>query len=74
MTKAKKAIILSVATALTMGAQYMNDAAAIAAMEDIEDELGGKTIRMAAKPMPADIEALLRQTEVSTGGVKRVRR
>ena len=71
MKTTKKSIILSVATALTMGAQYMNDAAACAAMADIEAELGGKVIRMNAKPMPTDIAELLKRTEVSTGGVKR---
>ncbi len=69
----KKSIILSVATALTMGAQYQNDAAARAAMADMEAAFG-KVIRMDAKPMPADIEALLEKTEVSTTGTKRVMR
>ena len=66
----KKSIILSVATALTMGAQYMNDEAACAAMADMETAFGGKVIRMDAKPMPADIAALLCQSEVSTTATK----
>jgi len=71
----KKSIILSVATALTMGAQYQNDAAARAAMADMEAAFGSKVIRMDAKPMPKDIQAhiaqLMRQGEVSTTATKR---
>ena len=69
MTKSQ--IILSVATALTMGAQFMNDEAARAAMADMETAFGGKVIRMDAKPMPKDIARLLQQTEVSTTAKKR---
>lgn len=66
----KKSIILSVATALTMGAQYQNDAAARAAMADMEAAFGGKVIRMDAKPMPKDIARLLGVNEVSTTATK----
>ena len=57
----KKSIILSVATALTMGAQYQNDEAAMAAMADMNDAFGDKVISMAAMPMPTDIAAMLMQ-------------
>lgn len=57
----KKSIILSVATALTMGAKYQNNEAAMAAMADMDAAFGNKVISMAAMPMPAEIEALLMQ-------------
>lgn len=58
----KKSIILSVATALTMGAQYQNDEAAMAAMADMAGkDLRNHVIRMDDKPMPTDIAALLMQ-------------
>jgi len=61
----KKQIILSLATALTMGAKYQNNEAAMAAMADMDTAFGNKVISMAAMPMPEDIEKLLMK-ETST--------
>ena len=66
----KKSIILSVATALTMGAQYMNDEAACAAMADMEAAFG-KVIPMTTKKVTAkEISALLGVNEISTTAKK----
>lgn len=69
--KTTKSIVAMATAALVLG-KNVNNEAAMCALRDMEGEFSTPFISMGAKPLPADIQALLSVKEVSTTGTKHI--